>query len=73
MPAAKREGSRIPIENAGIPEPHETTQPAAESAATPPVPEGLDPLYPPSIPSTSHRFASCRIRPAQGSSSAEPW
>lgn len=65
-PAAKEEGSRIPIENADNPEPDETTQAAAASAAASPVPGAAIPPTPPwvSRPADSGR--------PQGTSSAAP-
>ena len=66
MPAAKREGSRIPVEDADIPEPNQTTQAAADSTAAPPVPEASIPSTPPSVSRPAKSDLS------HGSSSAAP-
>ena len=66
MPAAEREGSRIPIEDADIPEPNKTTQAAAESAAASPVPGVSIPPTPPPV----SRPAESGLPP--GSNSAGP-
>ena len=66
MPAAKREGSRIPIENLDNPEPNETTQAATESAAASPAPGASIPFTPPSVSRPTESGLP------QGSSSAEP-
>jgi HSP20 family protein len=49
IPAAKPEGSRIPIENADVPGSSQATEAAAGSTATSPLPGA-------SIPATAHRF-----------------
>ena len=66
MPAAKREGSRIPIEDADTPEPNQTTQAAAEAAAASPAPGASIPSTPPSVSRPAESDLS------HGSSSAAP-
>ncbi len=50
MPAAEREGTLIPIENADVPGSNETTKAAAKSAAASRVPGAAIPATPSSVP-----------------------